>query len=159
MLAANSGFDFKDFAAFVVCIMQKRLKAAQQWAHGQQLQMAPSACQEPQQQQQQLGPWDSKLQHLHIAFDLQRAAHVLKLVQSTAQDAAARNSAWMVKQRKAGLLGSSTAGQLVGQHSSLHCPQTNGTGGVCAQSNLPSCLRQLEPLLREAKRAVDLLLG
>lgn len=97
MLAANSGFDFQDFAGFVTCIVQRRLRTAQQLlldSKHEQEHCAPH----PQEDDDGVLLWGRQLRPLHLAFDLTRAAHVLKQVQSAVQDAAARNTACCTSQ-------------------------------------------------------------
>jgi hypothetical protein len=95
MLAANSGFDFEQFAALLATIMQRRLAALQQ-----------------QQQQQERGAGaETSEQHraLHTLLDLQRATSVLEQVRDAAVAAAARNdaaAARCIKQPVAGCDGS-----------------------------------------------------
>jgi hypothetical protein len=175
MLAANSGFDFRGFAAFVMLIAQRRWQAVQQQQQ-QLLSAGERGCnhdpQQQQQQQQQL--WsDSELESLQLAFDLTRAAHVLQQIQQAGAAAAARNAAWcqhhLSKRRAGGSVAAAASVETVGGTSCLGSVSSKPTPGVGSTSactaelvdegqQLQDWVFDLNQMVLEAQAAISWLL-
>jgi septal ring factor EnvC (AmiA/AmiB activator) len=177
MLAANSGFDFRGFADFVMLIAQRRLESVQQQQqqqkqqeHKQQEHKQQGEQQEEQQLQQQQQWRDSELQSLQLAFHLTRAAHVLQQIQQAVAAAAAYNAAWCERQLSkrwdAGSAAAAAAAETVEGVSCLSVSRPGVVGSTSAfaaepvgeHSQLPEWVFDLNKMIKEAQAAVSRLL-
>lgn len=154
MLAANSGFDFAGFAAFVLCIVRRRLRTVQSLLEQPVLlqeQQQPHLQPPPLPQLQMLTAPLSELWgsvggeaevRLQLAFDLTRAANVLQLLLDAMQRAAERNAAWFVK-----------AG---GSRASVNGVATATAAGAV---QLPAWVHEVAEAVGAAQAAVQQLMG
>jgi septal ring factor EnvC (AmiA/AmiB activator) len=171
MLAANSGFDFRGFADFVMLIAQRRLESVQQQQQQQkQQEHKQQGEQQEEQQLQQQQQWHDELQSLQLAFHLTRAAHVLQQIQQAVAAAAAYNAAWCERQLSkrwdAGSAAAAAAAETVEGVSCLSVSRPGVVGSTSAfaaepvgeHSQLPEWVFDLNKMIKEAQAAVSWLL-